>query len=329
MAVYTTVDDTALNKFLAAYDVGEILSFAGIAEGVENTNYLLRTTKGYFILTLYEKRVDVDDLPFFIELMTHLSAAGMNCPLPVAARDSQILHKLAGRPCALFSFLNGTFSRFPNRAKCHALGVCLAELHVKAQVLSRQRANALGPASWTPLLQSIGSNANILAEGMQQTITTRLEQILADWPSDLPRGIIHADLFPNNVLFVGDKLTGLIDFYFACKDILAYDIGICLNSWCFEADGSFNMTKSRALIQGYESVRSLSVAEKQAIPVLSAGSAMRFFLTRLYDWIHTPKDALVSPKDPMEYWAVLRFHQSVSGVSAYGLDLLFPDGDIQ
>ncbi|MEK9710593.1 MAG: homoserine kinase, partial [Alphaproteobacteria bacterium] len=273
MAVYTTVDDTALNRFLAAYDIGEVLSFAGIAEGVENSNYLLRTTKAHFILTLYEKRVDAGDLPFFIELMTHLSAAGMNCPLPVAARDGQILHELAGRPCALFSFLDGTFSRFPNRTKCHALGASLAELHVKAQGVSRHRANALGPASWTPLLRSIGSDANILADGMHQTITTRLEQILSDWPSDLPHGIIHADLFPNNVLFVGDKLTGLIDFYFACEDILAYDIGICLNSWCFEADGSFNMTKSRALIQGYESVRRLSVAEKQAIPVLAAGSA--------------------------------------------------------
>jgi len=328
MAVYTTVDDTALNIFLAAHDIGEVLSFAGIAEGVENSNYLLRTSKGHFILTLYEKRVNVDDLPFFIELMTHLSAAGINCPLPLAARDGQILHELAGRPCALFSFLDGTFSRFPNRIKCHALGASLAELHIKAQGLSRRRANALGPASWTPLLHSIGSDANILAEGLQKSITTRLEQILSDWPTELPHGIIHADLFPNNVLFVGDRLSGLIDFYFACEDILAYDIGICLNSWCFEVDGSFNMTKSRALIQGYETVRRLSVAEKKAIPILTAGSAMRFFLTRLYDWIHTPKDALVSPKDPMEYWAILRFHHSVFGVSSYGLDLSSPDGEM-
>ena len=329
MAVYTTVDDTELSRFLAAYDIGEVLSFAAIAEGVENSNYLLRTANAHFILTLYEKRVDADDLPFFIELMTHLSAAGMNCPLPVAARDGQILHELARRPCALFSFLDGTFSRFPNWTKCHALGASLAELHVKAQGVSRHRTNALGPASWRPLLRSIGSDANILADGMHRTITTRLEQILSKWPSDLPHGIIHADLFPNNVLFVGDRLTGLIDFYFACEDILAYDIGICMNSWCFEADGSFNMTKSRALIQGYESVRRLSVEEKKAIPVLAAGSAMRFFLTRLYDWLHTPKGALVSPKDPMEYWAILRFHQSVSGVSAYGLDLSPLDGEMR
>lgn len=321
MAVYTTVDDTELSAFLTAYDIGDVLSFAGIAEGVENSNFLLRTTKASYILTLYEKRVDANDLPFFIELMTHLAAAGMSCPVPVEATDGRILHDIAGRNCAVFSFLDGTFSRFPNRTKCSALGASLAELHVKARGVSRYRANALGSTSWRPLLSSIGEDANILAKGMYDTINGLLEQILQSWPNDLPRGVIHADLFPNNALFVGDKLTGLIDFYFACEEILAYDVGICLNSWCFEADGSFNMTKSRALIQGYDSVRPLSDEEKKAIPVLASGSAMRFFLTRLYDWIHTPKNALVSPKNPMEYWDILKFHQTVSDISAYGIDL--------
>ncbi|MBL6595528.1 MAG: homoserine kinase [Candidatus Puniceispirillum sp.] len=320
MAVYTTVDDLTLAEFLSAYDLGNVLSFAGIAEGVENSNYLLRTDKAHYILTLYEKRVDADDLPFFMELMTHLAGMGMSCPLPVAAVDGSILQELMGRPCAVFSFLDGTSSRYPNREKCRALGASLATMHLHASGITRCRANALGPASWQPLLDSIGAGADEIAPAMQEMAQHRLGSILAAWPQDLPQGIIHADLFPNNVLFIGDKLTGLIDFYFACEDIFAYDIGICLNSWCFDADGSFNLTKSRSLIRGYQSVRPLSEAEINAIPVLAAGSAMRFFLTRAYDWLHTPKNALVSPKDPMEYWSILRFHQSVSGVSAYGFD---------
>jgi homoserine kinase type II len=320
MAVYTTVDDLALEAFLSAYDLGRVLSFAGIAEGVENSNYLLRTEKAHFILTLYEKRVDADDLPFFIELMTHLSGRGINCPLPVVARDGSILQELMGRPCAVFSFLDGTSSRFPNREKCYAVGGSLAKMHLGATGLTHNRMNALGPRSWQPLLDSVGARANDIAPDMREKAQERLTAILAAWPRRLPTGIIHADLFPNNVLFMGDRLTGVIDFYFACEDILAYDLAICLNSWCFEPDGSFNMTKSRALIKGYQAVRPLSDAEIEAIPILAAGSAMRFFLTRLYDWLHTPADALVSPKDPMEYWSILRFHQSVSGVGAYGFD---------
>ena len=271
-------------------------------------------------MTLYEKRVDANDLPFFMELMTHLFSKGMSCPLPVAARDGIILKELMGRPCAIFSFLDGTSSRFPNRKKCKALGKTLAELHHNATGINRKRHNALGPVSWQPLLDSVGQRANEISPQMQNRAQDRLNSILDAWPQGLPRGIIHADLFPNNVLFIGDNLTGVIDFYFACEDILAYDIGICLNSWCFEADGSFNLTKSRSLIRGYQTVRQLSDAEIAAIPILAAGSAMRFFLTRLYDWLHTPKDALVSPKNPMEYWAILRFHQSVSGVGAYGFE---------
>ena len=318
MAVYTTVDDLTLATFLSAYDLGDVRSFAGIAEGVENSNYLLRTTKAHYILTLYEKRVDANDLPFFMDLMTHLASKGMRCPLPVAARDGNILRELMGRPCAIFSFLDGTSSGYPNREKCKALGQSLAVLHLNATDITRNRQNALGPASWQPLLDIVGHRADEVGPNMQNMAQNQLSSILVKWPKDLPRGIIHADLFPNNVLFINDTLTGVIDFYFACEDILAYDIGICLNSWCFEADGSFNLTKSRSLIHGYQAVRPLSEAEIAAIPVLAAGSAMRFFLTRLYDWLNTPKHALVSPKDPMEYWAILRFHQSVSGAGAYG-----------
>lgn len=320
MAVYTTVDDLALTTFLSAYDLGDVRSFAGIAEGVENSNYLLHTTKAHYILTLYEKRVDATDLPFFMEVMTHLASKGINCPLPVAARDGNILKELMGRPCAIFSFLDGTSSRYPNRAQCKALGQSLAKLHLNAMGIKRSRQNALGPVSWQPLLDIVGQSANEIVPKMQNMAQDRLNSILGAWPQNLPRGIIHADLFPNNVLFIGDNLTGVIDFYFACEDIFAYDVAICLNSWCFDADGSFNLTKSRSLISGYQNLRPLTEAEITAIPVLAAGSAMRFFLTRLHDWLHTPKNALVSPKNPMEYWSILRFHQSVSGVGAYGFD---------
>ena len=321
MAVYTIVDDTALGQFLERYDLGNVISVAGIAEGVENSNYLLRTDRTNYILTLYEKRVDPTDLPFFLELMETLATAGMNCPLPIVARDGSVLQQLEGRPSAIFSFLDGTWSRFPNREKCYALGTALATMHLEAGALSQHRPNALGSLAWQPLFSAVKGQADDFGLGMAQQIQDRLDAIIESWPNNLPKGVIHADLFPNNVLFIGDKLTGLIDFYFACEDILAYDLGICLNSWCFEADGSFNLTKSRAILKAYDKVRPLSEAEFKAIPVLAAGSAMRFFLTRLYDWFHTPTDALVSPKDPMEYWSILRFHQSVSGTAAYGIDL--------
>ncbi len=321
MAVYTIVDDTTLGNFLKRYELGNVLSFSGISEGVENSNYLLRTDEANYILTLYEKRVNPTDLPFFMELMETLARAGMNCPLPVMARDGSVLQELEGRPCAIFSFLDGTWSRIPNKEKCHELGTALANLHLEAVAVTRHRANALGPLAWQPLFSSVKYQSDDLGLGMPQQIQDRLDAIIENWPTGLPEGIIHADLFPNNVLFIGDKLTGLIDFYFACEDILAYDLGICLNSWCFEADGSFNLTKSRTMLKAYDQVRPLSNAEFKAIPILAAGSAMRFFLTRLYDWIHTPTDALVSPKDPMEYWSILRFHQSVSGTAAYGIDV--------
>ncbi|NCF49282.1 MAG: homoserine kinase [Bacteroidetes bacterium] len=321
MAVYTHVDDDNLAQLLAAYDLGKVQSLTGIAEGVENSNYLLRTDRANYILTLYEKRVKRDDLPFFIEVMEVLANAGMDCPLPVPATDGSILQQLMERPCAIFSFLDGNWSRHPNREKCRELGKSLANIHLNCATVTRRRPNALGPDSWQALFDQVASTADTLGDGMQLAVQQHLDSILRDWPSNLPSGVIHADLFPNNVLFIGDKLTGLIDFYFACDDIFAYDLGICMNSWCFEADGSFNLTKSRAMLRGYQSVRPLSDDEIKAIPTLAAGSAMRFFLTRLYDWINTPKDALVRPKDPMEYWSILRFHQSVSGPTAYGIGI--------
>ena len=319
MAVYTTINDEEISDLLARYNIGQLLSLAGIAEGVENSNFLLRTDRDNYILTLYEKRTNEADLPFFMDLKRHLSAAGITCPSPIKDKDGQVLQEIAGRPGAIFSFLNGVSYRNPKPQHCYNLGKILAEMHVKTADFDGMRKNALGPHDWQALLDSIAEDPSDLPAGLRQKAHNRLADILDRWPRDLPAGIIHADLFPNNVMFVGDDLTGVIDFYFACSDLYAYDVAICLNSWCFEPDGSFNITKSSALLQSYQSERPLDEAEIAALPVLCEGSAMRFFLTRLYDWINTPKDALVKPHDPMEYWAKLRFHSQCQSAASYGL----------
>lgn len=319
MAVYTYIEDEALSQFLSQYDIGRLLSFAGIAEGVENSNYLLRTDQHNYILTLYEKRVNADDLPFFIGLMRYLSESGYHCPVPITDKKGQILQQLAGRPAAMVSFLDGTSQRFPNSKKCRALGKALARFHLDSKGFNITRENALGPQGWQPLLNSVSSLPDDFPPQLLSEAGSRLDELLSSWPEHLPTGFIHADLFPNNALFVGDELTGVIDFYFACNDILAYDLAICLNSWCFDSDGSFNVTKSAALIEGYTQERPLEQAEKDALPLLCSGAAMRFFLTRLYDWMNTPADALVKPLNPMEYWQKLRFHHKASSAAAYGL----------
>ena len=319
MAVYTTISDEELAALLARYDLGTLLSFQGIAEGVENSNYLLRTDRENYILTLYEKRTNEEDLPFFMGLMEHLAKSGIICPAPIYDGEGQILQRVAGRPAALVSFLDGVSHNIPNTQQCRALGKVLADMHVAAADFTMSRKNALGPEGWQPLLSSIEPQHSALPDNLKTQAQTKLDALLSDWPQQLPSGVIHADLFPNNVMFIGDELTGVIDFYFACSDAFAYDLSICLNSWCFEADGSFNITKSAAMIEGYQSVRPLSDAEIDALPILCRGSAMRFFLTRFYDWINTPADAFVKPHDPMEYWTKLRFHEKCQSASAYGI----------
>ncbi|MCE2516292.1 MAG: homoserine kinase [Alphaproteobacteria bacterium] len=324
MAVYTRVDENELNAFLADYDLGRATSFSGITEGVENSNYRLSTTEGEFILTLYEKRVNTDDLPFFVDLMAHMADHSITCPQPVADRNGVVLKTLNGRSAAIFTFLNGTSNNSPPAARCYSAGQILARMHRAGADFSGTRANALDHLAWGPLLaQSDKGVVDYGADNLPQDLTARararLDDTLARWPDDLPRGVIHADLFPDNVLFVGDDVTGVIDFYFACQDFLAYDLAIMMNAWCFEADGSFNVTKSRELVNGYQSERRLSADEINALPILCRGSAMRFFLTRLYDWIHTPKDAQVRPHDPMAYWTRLNFHHNVDSPSAYGI----------
>jgi homoserine kinase type II len=318
MAVYTEVTDEALTEFLALYDIGTLLAFRGIAEGVENSNYALKTTQGDFILTLYEKRVNPEDLPWFLGLMEHLAAHGLSCPLPVRAKDGHNLNPLAGKIAAITTFLAGVWPRRVLIEHCEPLGAAMAKLHLAGQGFTRTRKNGLGPDSWGPLLAKCEGADGVL-QGLNAELTTWLERITGAWPKDLPVGHIHADLFPDNVFFLNGEISGLIDFYFACTDIYAYDVAICLNAWCFERDFSFNITKSRALLRGYMEHRALSAAEQAALPVLAQGAAMRFLLTRLYDWLNTPPGALVTPKDPMDYYRRLRFHLAAKDASAYGL----------
>jgi homoserine kinase type II len=319
LAVHTDVTDDELRAFVADYDLGEVLSFQGIAEGVENSNFAVRTRRGSFILTLYEKRVAAQDLPFFLALMEHLAARGVSCPIPLKTRTGEILHTLKGRPAAMVSFLEGLWPRRITVTHCLQVGGALAELHRAGADFAMRRANALSVAGWGPLLDATRGEADTIRPGLAAALDAEYRELAQCWPVGLPTGVIHADLFPDNVFFLGDRLSGLIDFYFACTDALSYDLAVCLNAWCFELDRSLNVTKARALFQGYEAVRRLEPAERLALPVLARGSALRFLLTRLYDWLNHVPDAFVIRKDPLEYWAKLRFHQSVGDCAAYGL----------
>ncbi|MBB5667470.1 homoserine kinase type II [Rhizobium leguminosarum] len=321
MAVYTDIAEDDLKWFLTEYDAGTLLSYKGIAEGVENSNFLLHTSKDPLILTLYEKRVEKTDLPFFLGLMQHLSARGLSCPLPLPRRDGALLGSLSGRPAALISFLEGMWLRKPEAKHCREVGRALAEMHVAGDGFELKRPNALSIDGWQTLWEKSEARAGEVEVGLQDEIRGELDFLAAAWPKSLPAGVIHADLFPDNVFFLGDALSGLIDFYFACNDLLAYDVSICLNAWCFEKDGAYNITKGTAMLEGYQSVRPLSGEEIAALPVLSRGSALRFFLTRLYDWLTTPEGAMVTKKDPLEYLRKLRFHRQIKSPAEYGLSL--------
>ncbi len=319
MAVYTDVTAEDLSRFLASYAIGELLSYKGIAEGVENSNFLVHTSTGHFILTLYEKRVAEGDLPFFLGLMEHLAARGLNCPQPVKNKDGGMLGRIAGRPAAIVTFLDGMWHRKPTAVHCAAVGEALANLHLDGADFPMTRPNSLSVGGWRPLFEHAGARGDSVRPGLCNEIVGELDVLEKAWPRGLPQGVIHADLFPDNVFFLGDALSGLIDFYFACTDTLAYDVAICLNAWCFEPDHSYNVTKGRALLNGYGKVRALTAAEREALPMLARGAAMRFLLTRLVDWLAVPEGALVRPKDPLEYHRKLRFHQAVKSAADYGL----------
>jgi len=320
VAVYTEVTDEELSAFIATYDIGTVLSFKGIAEGVENTNYFLHTSAGSYIVTLYEKRVREADLPFFLGLMEHLARRGLTCPQPVRNRQGEALGRLAGRPAAVINFLDGLSIRRPTARHCQAVGEALARFHLAGRDFPMQRPNALSVSGWPPLFEAAERDADRVAPGLTERTRRELQDVCASWPAGLPMGVIHADLFTDNVFFIGDAVSGLIDFYFACTDAFAYDLAICLNAWCFEPDVSFNVTKGRAMIAGYQKVRRLTEAEVAALPVLCRGSALRFMLTRLVDWLNVPQGALVKPKDPLEYDRKLAFHRRVTSAAEYGLE---------
>ena len=320
MAVYTEVSDDELEAFVAQYDIGAVKYYKGIAEGVENSNYLLSTDCGSYILTLYEKRVERNDLPFFLGLMDHLAANKFPCPTPIHGRDGVALRDLCDRPAAIVTFLNGMWPRQINPSNCHALGEAAAKLHVAAANLTLERENNLSLSGWKNLAAETEVGANEVATELKQTVADEVTYLEGNWPDGLPSGVIHADLFPDNVFFLNGKLSGIIDFYFACNDFFAYEIAVCLNAWCFDTDGNFNIAKARNLIQGYNSVRPMGSDELEALPILARGAALRFLLTRLYDWLNHPKDAFVNPKDPLEYLNKLKFHQNVRDLAAYGFN---------
>lgn len=319
MAVYTDVAEGELETFLRDYPVGGLLSYKGIAEGSENSNFLLHTSSGSYILTLYEKRVETQDLPFFLGLMEHLAGKGISCPLPVKRNDGVLIGRLAGRPAALISFLEGMWMRRPGVVHCREVGKALAALHIAGQDFPIRRQNALSVPGWRTLWNASRDRADEVDAGLAAEVDADFALIDRSWPTDLPQGVIHADMFPDNVFFLGEKLSGIIDFYFACDDFHAYDVATCLNAWCFEKDFSFNLTKGAALLSGYQSLRPLSSAERQALPVLARGSALRFMLTRLYDWLTIPDGPLVQKRDPVDYIRRLRFHRAVESAADYGL----------
>ncbi len=320
MAVYTEVTDEAVQAFAAQYDLGDVLSLKGIAEGVENSNFLMVTTQGPFILTLYEKRVAEADLPFFIGVMRHLAERGIACPLPLPGRDGVVLRRLADRPAAIVSFLEGMWPRRIQPRHCAALGAGLAAMHLAGADFAMRRVNDLSVSGWRPLLQRSEDRAHEVRPDLAESLDAELLYLESHWPEDLPAGLIHADLFPDNVFFKGESLSGFIDFYFSCTDFFAYDLAVCLNAWCFEPDGQFNVTKARLMLSNYRKVRPVCARELEVLPLLARGAALRFLLTRLYDWLHHPEGALVKPKDPLEYWSKLRFHQEVQSPGAYGLE---------
>lgn len=319
MAVYTRITEHELRDRLSLFNIGTLVSFEGISDGVENSNYHLFTTGGRYILTLFEKRVNAEELPFFISYMRHLRQSGIACPAAEKTRTGQDVFTLAGRPAIITTFLEGHWPQEITAAHCTAVGDLLARMHLAAQNFSPKRHNAMGPSAWRGLIHACAEEAGTLQQGLFAELDDALDVITKNWPRRLPQGAVHADLFPDNVFFKDTQLSGVIDFYFACTDLFVYDLMLTLNPWCFDKNGALDKQKSAALLAGYQAVRPLSASEISALPLMGRAAAVRIVATRLYDWFNPAEGALVVPKDPMEHVRIMRFHASAADSSAYGI----------
>ncbi|ARS26227.1 homoserine kinase [Sphingomonas sp. KC8] len=310
MAVYTHVSAEDMETLLARYGAGSLVSAKGIAEGVENSNYLVDTTDHRFILTLYEKRVDAADLPFFMALLDHLADKGLPVPRALKDRDGVQLQTVSGRPACLIEFLNGVSVTHPTPVQTRAAGEALGQMHAALADFGGKRENSLGPDGWAALAARCGDDLDAIQPGLKARVDEELSYISAHWSRDLPRSVIHADLFPDNVLMLGDDVSGVIDFYFAAHEVRAWDVAVTQAAWCFENDGTgFDPARAAALIAGYDSTFGLSGAERAAFPTLARGACLRFLLTRAWDWLNTPADAMVTRKDPLAFLRRLDFYR--------------------
>lgn len=319
MAVYTHLAAEELAELIGHYDVGKLVSAKGIAEGVSNSNWLVETETGRFILTLYERRIETEDLPFFLGLLDHLSAKGCPVPRTIHDRVGAAFRMVGPKAAALIEFLPGVSIERPSAAQARAVGAALAGIHLAAGDYAGMRPNTLGPQAWRDLAEDCGDEALATIDpALPELVARELALFASEWPVGLPAGVIHADLFPDNVLMLGDAVCGLIDFYFACSDFIAYDLAVTHAAWCFDANDAPRAEVSAALLAGYESVRPLGEAERAALPILARGASLRFLMTRAYDWLHTPADALVTRKDPMSFARRLEFYR-ISGANAFTL----------
>ena len=320
MAIYTKLSENNLKEFFLKYNLGKLLNYKGIKEGIENTNYFIQTDTGKFILTIYEKRVEEKDLPFFMGLMRNLFDANFPSPEPIINKNGNYVTEISGKKAAVVSFLDGFAKKNLTPNDCHKVGIQTAKLHLITKNLTGKRENKLSVNSWRKIYGKVQKDCSKIHLNLTKTIEKNLDEIENNWPKNIPSGIIHADLFPDNIFFKDNKLTGIIDFYFSCYDFYVFEIAICLNAFCFEGQKenlSFNVTKAKKFIDGYSSIKKLTEEEKKSLKILCQGAAMRFLLTRVFDYLNLTEGALVKIKDPIEYLKRLEFHNSVKNHQDY------------